>query len=91
MGRATFDVQRDHRELIERTLEVLAPGGVLYFSTNHQRFEPRLEGLPAEVREITGETVPEDYRNRTVHRCWRMTVPAGAGPGERSHPQRPPR
>ena len=67
-----FDVQRDHRALVERTLGVLAPGGVLYFSTNHQRFEPRLEGLAAEVREITDETIPEDYRNRTIHRCWRL-------------------
>jgi 23S rRNA (cytosine1962-C5)-methyltransferase len=67
-----LDVQRDHRELIERTLEVLAPDGVLYFATNHQRFEPRLGGMRAAVEEITGETVPEDYRNRAVHRCWRI-------------------
>jgi 23S rRNA (cytosine1962-C5)-methyltransferase len=69
-----LDVQRDHRELVEATLPLLAPGGVLYFSTNHQRFEPRLEGLRgvAECVEITEDTVPVDYRNRTVHRCWRM-------------------
>ncbi len=71
-GAPPFDVQRDHRALVERTLGVLAPGGVLYFSTNHQRFEPRLAGLAAEVREITDETIPEDYRNRTIHRCWRL-------------------
>jgi 23S rRNA (cytosine1962-C5)-methyltransferase len=66
-GRA-FDVQRDHRELIERVLAVLEPGGVLWFSTNHQRFTPRLEGLT-----FTEEhTVPEDYRNRAVHRAFRI-------------------
>jgi 23S rRNA (cytosine1962-C5)-methyltransferase len=66
-----FEVQRDHRDLIDRTLEVLEPGGVLWFSTNHQRFQPRLEGLS--FSEMTAKTVPIDYRNRTVHRSFRIT------------------
>jgi 23S rRNA G2069 N7-methylase RlmK/C1962 C5-methylase RlmI len=67
-----FDVQRDHPALLESALAVLEPGGVLYFSTSHQRFTPRLTGLPArEVREITEETAPRDYR-RTPHRSFRL-------------------
>jgi len=66
-----FDVQRDHRDLIDRTLEVLEPGGVLWFSTNHQRFLPRLEGLS--FTEMTAKTVPIDYRNRAAHRSFRIT------------------
>ena len=65
-----FDVQRDHRALLEEALGVLAPGGVLWFSTNHQRFEPDLDGLGA--TENTRETVPVDFRNETVHRTWRL-------------------
>jgi hypothetical protein len=42
---------------------------VLYFATNHQRFEPRLSGLGAE--EVTRETAPPDYR-RTPHRSFRI-------------------
>ena len=68
-GAAPFDVQRDHRALVEAALAALKPGGVLYFSTNHQRFEPRLQGLRAE--EITRETAPPDYR-RAPHRCFRI-------------------
>jgi len=69
---APFDVQRDHPALIQSALELVEPGGVLYFSTSHQRFAPRLSALPArEVREITGETAPRDYR-RTPHRCFRF-------------------
>jgi 23S rRNA G2069 N7-methylase RlmK/C1962 C5-methylase RlmI len=68
--RGGFDVQRDHRDLIERTLAVLEPAGVLWFSTNHQRFEPRLEGLRCE--ETTAKTVPVDYRNRGAHRSFRI-------------------
>ncbi len=64
-----FDVQRDHRDLIDRTLAVLAPGGVLWFATNHQRFAPDLSGL----RYTEEDTVPEDYRNRAAHRAFRVT------------------
>ena len=64
-----FDVGRDHRALIEQCLALLEPGGVLWFSTNHQRFEPN---LPAAAVEMTGKTVPPDYRNRTVHRSFRI-------------------
>jgi 23S rRNA (cytosine1962-C5)-methyltransferase len=67
-GRA-FDVQRDHRALIERVLEVLEPSGALWFATNHQRFAPALEGL----RYTEEQTVPEDYRNRAAHRAFRIT------------------
>src|SRR5713226_7621151 len=68
-GAPPFDVQRDHRKLIESALAALLPGGVLYFATNHQRFEPRLDGLRA--TEITRETAPPDYR-RTPHRSFRI-------------------
>ena len=71
----SFDVQRDHRALLEETLRVIEPGGVLWFSTNHQRFEPKLAGLPAKsVTETTAQTVPVDYRNRQVHRSFRITA-----------------
>jgi 23S rRNA (cytosine1962-C5)-methyltransferase len=69
-GGRVFDVQRDHRALIEKTLAVLERGAVLWFSTNHQRFEPQLEGL--QFGEMTQKTVPEDYRNRAVHRSFRI-------------------
>jgi len=68
-----LDIQRDYPELIAGCVRVLAPGGRLYFSTNLQsfRFDPaRTAGLAAE--EISHLTVPEDFRNRRIHRCWRL-------------------
>jgi 23S rRNA G2069 N7-methylase RlmK/C1962 C5-methylase RlmI len=68
-------VRRDHVQLLRAVLDVTAPGGVVYFSTNHQRFGPRLDELAdetAEIVEITEQTVPPDFRNRGVHRCWRI-------------------
>ena len=39
MGRATFDVQRDHADLIRMTARrLLAPGGILLFATNLRNF-----------------------------------------------------
>jgi len=70
-----FDINRDHSQLIKSVLSVMAPGSTIFFSTNHQRFEPRMEGLPInDLIEITPATIPEDYRNRKIHRCWKITV-----------------
>jgi 23S rRNA (cytosine1962-C5)-methyltransferase len=68
-----FDVQRDHGELLEHTTALLAPGGVLYFSTNLRGFRlgsDALTGLRCE--DISARTIPEDFRNQRVHQCWRI-------------------
>ncbi len=70
-----FDIQFDHRGLVERTLGLLLPGGTIIFSTNHQRFEPLLDGLGAKnCIEITKETTPIDYAGRTPHRCFKLGI-----------------
>ncbi len=70
-----FDVLRDHGDLLQDVLCVMRPGGRVYFSTNHQRFEPNFQGLRVQsIEEITQQTVPEDYRNRTMHRCFVIEV-----------------
>ncbi len=72
----TFDVARDHPDLLRRVLSVAAPGAVVFFSTNHRRFEPRLDGLAVRSwEEITARTIPEDYRAHPVHRCFRLVAP----------------
>jgi len=71
-----WDVKRDHAALLNALLPVMNPGGVIYFSTNFRRFkldEAALEGV--DVREISKQTVPPEYRNKRVHRCWRLTLP----------------
>ncbi|HEX5443051.1 MAG TPA: bifunctional 23S rRNA (guanine(2069)-N(7))-methyltransferase RlmK/23S rRNA (guanine(2445)-N(2))-methyltransferase RlmL [Pirellulales bacterium] len=68
-----WDVQRDYLELLARLVELMSPGGVIYFSTNFRRFKLDEAALPQlTIREISRQTVPEDFRNRRVHRCWRM-------------------
>lgn len=68
-----WDVQRDAVPLLMAIRKRLSDGGVVYFSTNFRRFkldEPALAGYT--VREISKQTVPEDFRNERIHRCWRM-------------------
>ena len=72
--RSDFDVQRDHDELIRDCLELLAPGGVIYFSNNARRF--KMSGTLsewAEIEEITQQTASPDF-TRPSHRCWRVEV-----------------
>jgi 23S rRNA (cytosine1962-C5)-methyltransferase len=72
-GMAAFDIQFDHRSLVESALAVLTRGGVLFFSTNHQRFEPDLEGMvQATVTEITDYVRPIDYKDRAPHRLFQI-------------------
>lgn len=77
MENDAFDVARDHPKLLTAVLQVMRKGATVFFSTNHQQFEPRMDGLTvSEIAEITDLTIPEDYVNKrkTIHRCWRITV-----------------
>lgn len=68
-----WDVQRDHVPLLTEVGQRIRPGGVVFFSTNFRRFKFQPDGLPfASVHEISRQTVPEDFRNRRIHRCWRL-------------------
>ena len=70
-----WDVQEQHVEMLDLVSQVLNPGGVVYFSTNFRKFKPRLAELSQfESIEISSKTVPEDFRNRKIHRCWKMTL-----------------
>ncbi len=69
-----FDIQRDHGVLLRTIRDVLAPGGLVVFSTNARRFkldDDAFAGMLAE--EISDRTVPPDYRDRRIHRCWWAT------------------
>ena len=71
-----LDVQRDHVRMLSQCRELLKSGGELFFSTNLRSFE--IDARLAEqlsLREITLQTVPEDFRRpdkRAPHRAWRI-------------------
>jgi len=69
-----FDVQRSHGWLLTDVLLAMQPGGVVYFSTNFRSFRldvPTIERL-ATIEDVSHASVPRDFRDRRVHRCWML-------------------
>jgi 23S rRNA (guanine2445-N2)-methyltransferase / 23S rRNA (guanine2069-N7)-methyltransferase len=80
MGRATFDVQRDHADLIRLTARrLLAPGGTLLFATNRRGFRldrSELSGL--EVKDLSRATLAFDCeRGANRHHIFRIESRGG--------------
>ena len=68
-----WDVERDHAELLRRLAAHVVPGGVVFFSTNFRRFKLDEAALgDYTIRDITRQTIPEDFRNQRIHKCWRL-------------------
>ena len=74
MGRRTWDVQRDHVELLVGLSRLLSREGEAIFSCNLRTFRPDIEELARAgvvLTDITVETIPEDFaRNKKIHHCY---------------------
>ena len=68
-----WNVQTDCVPLLNNLMPLVRRGGVIYFSNNFRRFkfDPG-EVSASEIHEISRQTVPEDFRNKRIHRCWRI-------------------
>jgi 23S rRNA (cytosine1962-C5)-methyltransferase len=68
-----LDIQRDHAELINKAFRAMAPGGVLYFSTNYRRFVLESEKImAASIKDITNATTPFDFQGKLYRYCFRL-------------------
>ncbi len=75
MGRATFDVQRDHADLLRMTARrLLAPGGILLFATNRRGFRLHRDDLSGlSVTDLSRSTLPFDCtRGAGRHHVFRL-------------------
>ncbi|MBD9358340.1 bifunctional 23S rRNA (guanine(2069)-N(7))-methyltransferase RlmK/23S rRNA (guanine(2445)-N(2))-methyltransferase RlmL [Methylomonas albis] len=70
-----FDIQNDHLHLLRSAVALLAPEGVLYFSTNFRRFKLDRQALAdLQIEDISAKTIPEDFaRDQKIHYCWRIS------------------
>ena len=71
----SFDVQRDHVELLEKTRAFCRVGADVIFSSSRKKFRidaTAVESVGFELTEITDQTVPEDFRQRRPHRCYAL-------------------
>ncbi len=74
MRSASFDVQRDHAELLIGVSRLLTREGTCVFSCNLRTFsidEEALAKAGVTIEDITERTIPEDFaRNGRIHRCY---------------------
>ncbi|WP_380181749.1 bifunctional 23S rRNA (guanine(2069)-N(7))-methyltransferase RlmK/23S rRNA (guanine(2445)-N(2))-methyltransferase RlmL [Kalamiella sp. sgz302252] len=73
----SFDVQRDHLQLMQDLKKLLRKNGTIMFSNNKRGFKMDFEGLAGlnlHAQEITAKTQSQDFaRNRQIHNCWLIT------------------
>lgn len=70
----TLDIQRDHSDLIDSAMNLLAPGGLMYFSTNLRQFklDPSLNERYF-IKDISSQTIDLDFkRNAKIHQCFKI-------------------
>ncbi len=70
-----LDINRDWSSLAGKCTKLLTENGVLYFSTNSRKLDFDESLLPSEfcAKEITASTIPDDFRNKKIHRVWKIT------------------
>ena len=76
-----LDINRDWPQLVKDCLNILAPGGTLYFSTNSERIKFDIKKIPPKTAagfdfdctEITEQTIPQDFAGKKPHKCWKFT------------------
>lgn len=80
-----WEVASQHVDVFDALRPLLSQGAVTFFSNNYRRFKLNEEALAKmgySFIEISKRTVPPDYRNERIHRCWKVTfgapVPAAA-------------
>lgn len=71
-----FNVQLSHPQLLKSCLDVLAPGGEIFFSCNHRHFKMQCPGFI----EISAQTQSLDFP-RAGHRCWKYRAQDSVGSG----------
>ncbi len=70
-----FDVQEDYVFLISKALNLLYPGGTLFFSTNSREFDfDESQFERCSILDISKKTIPIDFHNQKIHRCWKIST-----------------
>ena len=73
----SWDVQRDHADMLGGLIKLLSPNGELIFSNNKRKFKMDIEALNQagiDVTNIDHLCLPLDYkRNPHIHNVWLLT------------------
>ena len=77
-----LDINRDWPQLVKDCLNILAPGGKLYFSTNSERIKFDISKIPPKTangieftwKDITEQTIPVDFAGKKPHKVWEFKL-----------------
>ncbi len=68
-----FDVQKDHPAVLNGILALCKTGATVYFASNFRKFRLASDEIKdATIEEISSQTIPFDFRDRNVHRCFKL-------------------
>ncbi len=71
-----LDIQRDQQTLIDGAMALLAKDGMLIFSNNLRSFVLDEEITKRyNVKNVTNQSIPDDFRNKKIHQCWEIQHP----------------
>lgn len=77
-GKKTWNVARDHVELLKKVVAVLSPEGKAIFSCNLRDFKPDVNALDRagiKLTDITPRSIPEDFAaNPKIHQCYTVSA-----------------
>ena len=77
-----LDINRDWPQLVKDCLNILSPGGKLYFSTNSERIKFDISKIPPKTaagsdftwKDITEQTIPVDFAGKHPHKVWQFKL-----------------
>lgn len=77
-----LDINKDWPQLVKDCLNILSPGGVLYFSTNSTKLTFDKTLLPQAtvsnkvimVTDITESSIPKDFEGTKCHKLWELKI-----------------
>ena len=73
----SFDIQRDHIQLMKNLKRLLKSQGTIVFSNNKRQFKmdlDELDQLGLKATNISSQTLPLDFsRHKNIHNCWLVT------------------
>ena len=77
-----LDINRDWPQLVKDCLNILAPGGTLYFSTNSEKIKFDISKIPPKTaagsqftwKEITEQTISADFAGKKPHKAWEFKL-----------------
>lgn len=71
--RNVLDIQKNQIELVSCCMRLLSSSGLLIFSTNLRSFRLATElNTCYQISDQTASSIPRDFRDRKIHRCWHI-------------------